>query len=169
MHMKIPIVDENDNQIGIKERSELHPTDRYRVSALWLVNQNGETLIAQRALTKKHHPGCWGCSVAGTVEEGETYEDNILKEAEEEIGLALSSQDLQLGPKILIEDEHKHFCQFYFSSSTKHTEEFVVQEDEVMEVKWVNTEELISEVREHPEKYSVDLKECLILREFKTD
>ena len=41
----------------------------------------------QTAFDKKYDPGKWGPSAAGTVEEGETYQSNIIKELQEEIGL----------------------------------------------------------------------------------
>jgi len=84
---KIVIVDENDNKIGHKEYGETNPDDIYRVSALWLTNQKGEVLIARRAYNKKLDPGKWGTAASGTVDEGETYYENIVKETEEEIGL----------------------------------------------------------------------------------
>jgi len=84
---KIIIVDENDKIIGYKERGTLNFRDIYRVSALQVKNSVGQILLAQRKLTKKKNPGKWGPAVAGTNDEGETYESNIIKEAEEEIGL----------------------------------------------------------------------------------
>ena len=83
--MRIPIVDENDNVIKNIDAGEKKPGEISRVSALWVTSEEGEILLAQRAVTKKRDPGCWGPAVAGTVEEDETYEDNIIKEAEEEI------------------------------------------------------------------------------------
>jgi len=88
MPVKIIIVDENDNPIGLKERGTLdYDKDIYRVSALWITNSKGQILIARRALTKKQNPGKWGPGVAGTIDEGETYDSNIIKEAKEELGL----------------------------------------------------------------------------------
>ena len=85
--MKIPVVNQQDEIIGYKEKSLITTDDIYRVSALWITDTTGRILLAKRAFTKSRHPGLWGPAVAGTVEEGETYESNIIKEAEEEIGL----------------------------------------------------------------------------------
>lgn len=85
--MLIPIVDEEDNIIDYKERKKLDLKDIYRVSALWIENSKGEILLAQRSFNKKHHPGLWGPAVAGTVEKGESYEENISHEIEEELGI----------------------------------------------------------------------------------
>lgn len=161
--MRIPVVNESDEQIGVREREELLPEDIYRVSALWLLNQEGQVLLAQRALTKRHHPGLWGCSVAGTVEAEETYESNILKEAEEELGLSLTSADLRIGPKLRIEGQYRHFCQFYFAHITKKIPELKIEAHEVIAVRWMDMPGFIEDVRNFPEKYSINLEECLLL------
>ncbi len=90
MSEKIIIVDSNDVILGEKERSLLRPDDIYRVSALWVFDSQKRVLLAKRALVKKHYPGKWGASVVRTNIAGETYEENIKREAMEEIGLNLS-------------------------------------------------------------------------------
>ena len=87
MKEKIIIVDKNDKIIGYKIRGTLDKNGIYRVSALWITNSLGEILLARRSRKKDKHPLKWGPAVAGTVEEGETYEQNIVKEAWEELGL----------------------------------------------------------------------------------
>ena len=102
MEPNIVVVDGEDNVIEHKSREAV---DRegliYRVSALWIKNSSGESLLARRARTKTHSPGMWGPAAAGTVEEGESYEKNIIKEAEEELGVENTSFDM--GPKTFIE------------------------------------------------------------------
>lgn len=111
---KIVIVDDKDNIICYKNRSEVRQEDIYRVSALWIINTKGEILLAKRALTKAHDPGKWGPAVAGTVEEGETYKTNIIKEAEEELGLKLIDLDLVEGPKKRHYGKHNFFHNYIF-------------------------------------------------------
>ena len=53
----IPLVNEQDEIIGYKERAEIKTEDIYRVSALRITNSQGEILVAQRAFTKKNNPG----------------------------------------------------------------------------------------------------------------
>ena len=71
--MKIPIVNEQDEIIGHKEKKDRNPKDIMRITALWLTDLEGNMLLAQRSFNKKHDPGLWASAVAGTVEEGETY------------------------------------------------------------------------------------------------
>lgn len=147
--MKIILVDEKDNVIGSKERSKLnHPEDIYRVSALWITNNKGDILLAQRALTKDKDPGLWGPSVAGTVELGETYDDNIKKEISEEIGL--KNVKLKKGPKIMVSSPRRYFCKWYFLKTDKKAEDFTIQKEEVAQVKWFSKEKLMKMLKETP-------------------
>lgn len=148
---RIVIVNDQDEIIGYKERGTLVKEDIYRVSGLWVTNSKGDILLAQRQLGKRHDPGKWGPAVAGTVDEGETYESNIVKEAEEEIGL--KGIKPTKGPNRRVSDEYNYFCQWYTLAVDKPAEEFTIQEDEVEQVKWFTRAELHKELREHPDKY----------------
>ena len=149
--MKIIIVDENDNQIGIKDRKDVLEQDIYRVSGLWVVNSKGEILLAQRAFNKSYDPGKWGPAVAGTVEEGETYDSNIIKEAEEELGLKDIKPDR--GPKTRKVGKHNYFAQWYFLSLDMDIDEFKFRTEEVAALRWINKEKLLEEFTSHPEEY----------------
>ena len=158
--MRIPIVNEQDEIIGYKDREDRSQKDITRVSALWVTDKEGNVLLAQRAFSKKHHPGLWGPAVAGTVEEGETYESNIIKEAEEEIGL--TEFNPILGPKIRRSSIHEYFCQ-WFTFVADHDYMFTKRDGEVEEVKWFSQNELIQLLQEKPQiflegmkNYSVD-------------
>lgn len=148
---RIVIVNENDEIIAHKERGTLIHSDIYRVSALWVKNSKGDILLAQRQFTKSHDPGKWGPAVAGTVDEGETYEQNIVKEAEEEIGLK-NIRPIP-GPKVRMTGEYNYFDQWYTLVIDKAAEKFTIQEEEVEQVKWFARAELEKELREHPENY----------------
>lgn len=148
---KITIVNQADEIIGYKTRGTLSEADFYRVAALWLTNSRGEILIAKRHHLKATHPGKWGPAVAGTVEEGETYETNIIKEAEEEIGL--KNIKPTLGPKITILGSQPHFTQWYTLVLDREISEFKLQTSEVAAVKWISPEDLRTELQENPAEY----------------
>ena len=154
---RIVIVDKNDKLIGYKKRGTLDKEDIYRVSALWITNSKNEILLARRHRDKKHHPNMWGPAVAGTVDEGESYEDNIIKEAEEELGLM--GVKPTLGPKRETKDEFHHFTQWYTLVIDKDVSEFKIQEDEVEEVKWFKKEELIKSLNDSSEMFLPTMKE----------
>lgn len=147
------IVDENDNLIGHKWKEEFDPEqDIYRVSALWLRNLKGQVLLAQRGLKKKNGGGQWGPAVAGTLEYDETYEDNIIKEISEEIGLR--GLTLQRGTKRYIEaDGRKYFCVYFYGVSDIAVDVFVLEEGLVETVRWVSEEWLADDILRHPDAY----------------
>lgn len=161
--MKRLVVNQNDEIIGAKERDELDfAKDIYRVSALWLTNSKGEVLIAQRGLRLNNAPGSWGPAVAGTVEDNETYEDNIYKEAKEEIGL--TGIKLEFGPKLFRSAERSYFCQFFTALVDKDTQDFNLDPFEVEKVKWVDFYKLQQDIKDHPGKYGGSIQ--LIIEAF---
>jgi isopentenyldiphosphate isomerase len=112
-------------------------------------------------LTKKHDPGKWGPAVAGTVEENESYESNIIKEASEELGLI--NIKMEKGPKIKNNGIHHYFTQWFVTAIDKPLDYFKVQKIEVMEIKWFDKSQLERETKEHPEQFLKSVSECLKL------
>lgn len=146
---KIIIVNTDDEIIGYKARGSITKEDIYRVSALWITNSKGEILLAKRHHTKLHRPNMWGPAVAGTNEESETYESNIIKEAKEEIGLKHIKPTL--GPKLEITDSH-HFTQWFTLKVDESISDFKIQTDEVEEIKWFTPQELKNKLQRQPEE-----------------
>lgn len=150
---RIVIVDSEDREISSKNRLDINSEDIYRVSALWITNCKGEILLAQRSFSKKSNPGKWGPGVAGTVEVGESYDDNIYKEAEEELSISdLIFTKLQ---KVYNSEslDRKYFCQWYHVVIDRPAEFFVKQDEEVEEIRWFSYRELLQELTENPDKF----------------
>jgi len=156
---KIPVVNENDDLLEYKERESLDQKDIYRVSALWLTNSQGQILLAQRALNKSHDPGRWGPAVAGTVEEGEDYEKNILKEIKEELGL--NEIKLNKSIKIRRKTKYNYFVQWFTAVINKTENEFKIQKAEVEKIKWFTKEELKKELQNNPDNFTSGFKDYL--------
>jgi isopentenyldiphosphate isomerase len=131
----IPIVDINDNLIGYKYRSALVDGDIGRITCLWVMNDQGKVLLAQRSFTKKKDPGLWSSAVAGTVEQGETYESNIKKEAEEEIGLV--GAELKPLYKFYYSSRKPFICMIFYAVVNQPIDYFRRQVDEVEKLAWV--------------------------------
>jgi len=150
--MKIQIVDRQDNLIGAKERTEVNrDKDIFRTAALWLRNGRGEVLLAKRSLSKDKDPGMWGPAVAGTVDEGETYDTTIYREAEEEIGL--HGVQFELGPKVFYDYARPQWVQWYFAVVDRPIEKFTKQDDEVDELMWTDEKSLLGDVENNQAKY----------------
>ena len=151
MKPKIIIVNEDNQIIAHKYRSDVKTEDIYRVSALHVANSEGQVLLAQRKFTKNHDPGKWGPAVAGTVEEGESYEDNIKKEAFEEIGLTGIEFEKWICRRN--RGEHNYFSQQFRAIVDKKIEDFTIQEEEVEQIKWFSKDEINELFNEKPEMF----------------
>lgn len=159
--MRVIVVNEKDEVIGHKERKDANEHDITRISGLWIFNSNKELLLAQRSFNKTHSRGKWGPAVAGTVEEGETYVSNIIKEAREELGVTITEEQLITGPHEFRETSHKYFHQTYAVKVDLPIESFKLQEEEVASIRWVPIEELCRWVREKPDDFTPSTRAAL--------
>ena len=151
--MKIPIVDEDDNIICHKERSEKTKEELCRASDLWITDTEGNILLAQRSFKKAHYPGEWGPAAAGVVEEGETYESCIIRETEEEIGL----KDIE--PELSFKNRyHNCLAQHFKLTLPVGFNDFILQKEEVEQVKWFTKDELLKEIEENSNNYMTGLE-----------
>ncbi len=153
----IPIVDERDKLICYKERGSIKSGEIYRVSSLCIINSKNQILLARRALTKSHNPGKWGLSVEGTVEKGETYDSNIIKEAEEELGL--NGIKPVKGLKVRVKSLYNYFCQIYHLKIDKEPKEFKIRKEEIEEIKWFPKKQFFKLVNDCPENFIENMKE----------
>jgi isopentenyldiphosphate isomerase len=153
MHRKqeIIIVDEHDSIIGYKPRDQIQREDIYRVSAVWITDTHGKILLARRSFTKKTDPGKWGPAAAGTLEKGETYETNIKKETQEELGITGIIFTPSL--KKRRQGERNFFVQYYTAIVDRDRITLSIQHDEVAEIHWFTREELAREVSLHPGEF----------------
>jgi isopentenyldiphosphate isomerase len=157
---KVVIVDEHDSEVTLKTYDELRYEDIYRVTTLWLTDlENKYCLVTQRKWTKRNDPGKWMMAVSGTVEEGEDYDENMVVEIEEEIGL--TGVTTKKEAKNFIDDGlHKFFVQYYSAQIDKETK-ITIQEEEVEQYQWILISELLEWVNMKPEDFVPSMKESL--------
>jgi isopentenyl-diphosphate Delta-isomerase len=78
-----------------KPKAHVHRDgDWHRAAHVWLVTPDRRVLLQKRALSKENWPGKWDVSVAGHVSSGESAADAAIREAAEEIGLAIDAEEL---------------------------------------------------------------------------
>jgi isopentenyldiphosphate isomerase len=90
-------VTENDEILGPVKRSLVHgnPMLIHRSVHVLVINSAGLLLLQKRSLRKDTQPGKWDTSVGGHVGFGQSYTQAAVREAEEELGLAI---DLEVDP-----------------------------------------------------------------------
>ena len=85
----LDIVDEHDRVIGRASRDECHndPSLIHRVAHIMVFDFKGRILLQLRGRDKRIQPGKWDTSVGGHLAQGETYEQGVRRELEEELGI----------------------------------------------------------------------------------
>ncbi len=155
----IPIVDKDDQIITHKKRADVQPNDIYRITALWVIDDKNNVLIEQRSWKKKKDPGRFSAAVVGTVEKNETYEFNVVKEAEEEIGL--SNVPLHFIKKYLYQGNSSFFCSIFYVVVNQPLSYFKYQKEEIEQLLWISYPDLIQDLKDHPDKYVPSLPDFL--------
>lgn len=148
---RIPIVNEQDKIVCYKERDDTTYKDIRRIVSLFLFNEKGETLLAKRHPNKLISPNRWGPAVDGTVDEGYDYDATMRKEMEEELGLK-TVEPIFISKEFYTITEAKRFCSYYYAIVPDNTE-FILQESEVTEVKWISIPDLKKWFLEKPEEF----------------
>ncbi len=92
------IVDENNKLTGeIRPKSEVHEKGLWhRASHVWVIDSDYRILVGKRAKTKKSRPSLWDITAGGHIDTGEDATVSAAREMEEELGLTIHPQDLQL-------------------------------------------------------------------------
>jgi len=84
------IVDEDDKVVGTATRKDVHARGLMHRSVLFfLLDRKGRIFVSQRTATKEFFPEYWSIVFGGHLHAGETYEQAIARESEEELGLRL--------------------------------------------------------------------------------
>lgn len=147
------LVNDNDEVIGYKNRSELLDSDRWRICSVLLVNDKREVLITQRAANKRHSPLKWGPSCAGTLSKGESYEECAVRELEEELGVTTDDIRVLLYDRYEGYNGSKRYCKTFVTECDWTLDKFVVQKEEVESLEWVGIDELKKRFLEKPENF----------------
>lgn len=158
----IDVVDENNEltgeKVGIKE---LHSKEFwYRAVTIIILNSKNELLLQKRAPTKMKLPNTWSIT-QGHVDSGENVEDAALRETQEELGIRnLKREDFEFFciKKCARKYENiidNHFKNIFILRTDLKPHEFVLQKDEVSEVRYFTIEEL-KDICQNKEKYEKD-------------
>lgn len=85
----LSIVSESDTVTGQATREECHSNGLIHRSVMFFIfDKEGRVLVTKRTDNKDFFPGYWSIVLGGHVHAGETYEDAVKRELEEETGIA---------------------------------------------------------------------------------
>lgn len=112
----LDVVDKNDSVIGTMRRSDVYNQGlkNFRVINVFVINSNGELWIPRRAADKRIFPFCLDMGVGGHVESGETYEEALKRETQEELNIDITKAQVSyLGHLTPHDDDMSAFMNVY--------------------------------------------------------
>lgn len=139
----IEVIDDNGNFTGeVVDIKELHDRNllHYEI-VVFIVNDNKEVLLQKRSTNKRFNANKWAV-LAGHVDAYESLEEAALREIQEELGVSVER------PKLIPLGKH-NLTYYYFVKSNLKEEDFVLQKEELSEVKWIPIEEVIMRILNH--------------------
>jgi isopentenyldiphosphate isomerase len=82
------VVDDQDQVVGQRPRSEVHRLGlMHRAAHVLVFNGAGQVFLQKRSMKKDRQPGVWDSSASGHINAGEDYDTGAARELREEIGL----------------------------------------------------------------------------------
>ena len=146
------VVDRSDTVIGHASREEVHQNGLLHRSAHLLVfDGSGRVLLQKRSMVKDRFPGRWDSSVSGHVDSGESYDQCIVREAMEEIGIRLAATPERLFKVDACDETDQEFSWVYRTYSEGP---FAPNEEEISEIRWFTGDEVSHLVKTDPESVS---------------
>ena len=139
----IDIVDENNQLTGqVEDRWVAYDKGLWkRTVSCWIMNEKGEVLLQKRTANKKLNPNKWA-KTGGQIDSGETPEEAIIREVEEEIGIRIPKEQIKVVDIFKKNNKNPQFAyQFVFVVNYK-IEEYKLQKEEVSEVKYTTIEDI---------------------------
>ncbi len=159
----LDILDEDGKRvISVEERDTAHYLGLLHATVhIWIVRPDPsggwEILCQKRSRTKDSNPGCWDISSAGHIGAGDTRENAVVRELEEELGLRRDIRDMEyIGftrrkidkpfyGKLWPDNQISHI---YICRGDVDEKTLVLQESEVESVEWFMLDELIRRTKE---------------------
>lgn len=121
---------------------------------VFVVNDNNQVLLQKRSANKKHFPNKWTV-LSGHVEDfDESFETAAVRELKEEIGLNVNISELKYlsENEVIKEDGSTHITKYYSIISNKKEDEYIIQKEELSEVKWYSCNDFINMMESNDER-----------------
>lgn len=151
------LVDGNDNPIGFEEKVKCHlPNGKlHRAFTVLLFDKDGKLLLTRRSQTKMLWPGDWDGTVASHPRKTETYVSSAERRLPEEIGASCKLDYLfKFEYHVPYKDvgSENEVCGTLVGLVSEPFNPKLV-EDEITEIKWLNSEDLFSDMEKNPQIY----------------
>ncbi len=153
----VVLVDRQNNVLGTSPKLATHNsnTPLHRGFSLFLFNSKGELLLQQRSHKKKTWPLIWSNSVCGHPMLNESNENAAKRRLDYELGLKINNVKMIL-PDFSYKTElngivENELCPVMVAFTDEKPKP---NNNEVEDIKWINWQEFVTDVKNNPGKYS---------------
>ena len=174
----LDIVDENGIPTGeVVERKIAHSEGiLHRTAHVWLLRrkENGvQILLQKRSDNKDSFPDCFDISSAGHIPAGVDFKPSAIRELKEELGYVAEIEELiYVGTRRIKFKEIFHNELFIDNQVSRvyvlwcdlNEREFILQQEEVSEVKWFDFDECYKGVKENTIHHCIYVEELDLIR-----
>lgn len=92
------------------------------------------------------------------MEKGESYNENIIKELKEELGIK-NVKLIREQKNNTLNQEYRHFTQWFKATINKEISGFTIDKKEVDEIKWFSKKEFMNRFNKNPEHFLKRMKD----------
>lgn len=161
---------ENTQKISEADRDTVHNNNLWhRQISVWVMNDKNEVLLQRRSSLRQQSPNKYSVCT-GHIDANEEIITAALRELKEEIGLMVAEDNLEFIDMYRNEEKgNNSFKYTYLVKTDKKVDEFVMQKEEVCELKYITLEELEKMIQNKDEELTLSKKSYakLILEELK--
>lgn len=139
----IDIFDENNNLTGqVEDRWVAFKKGLWRRTvSCWIMNEKGEVLLQKRTANKRRNPNKWA-KTGGQVDSRETPDEAIFREVKEELGVEISKEQIKDMAICKSDEINRRFAYNYIFVVDYKINDYILQEEEVAEVKYIDIEDM---------------------------
>jgi isopentenyl-diphosphate delta-isomerase type 1 len=146
------VVNERDEVIGHKPRSEVHAHGLlHRAVHILVFNSSGEVFLQKRSAEKDSEPSKWTSSACGHVDSGEDYDACAVRELREEIGLGVTKAPERLFKIDACKGTGWEFCWVY---RCENAGPFQLDPDEIETGDWFAPETVTCQLKSRPAAFA---------------
>ncbi len=159
---RVILVDEQDKEVGTMEKIEAHEKALlHRAFSIIVFNDAGQMMLQRRALSKHHSPGLWTNTCCSHPRPGESLEEATRRRIVEEMGFECEMHEVfsfiykAAFDRGLTEHELDHVFMGI------HNDDPLINPEEAEEWKWIDVDDLLADMKESPDNYTVWFKIAL--------
>jgi len=152
---EVVLVDIFDNEIGVETKENAHKSPMlHRAFSIFIYNNKNEVLIQKRASHKYHSPSLWANTCCSHPKKGENIKESAIERLKDEVGIEADIDELYSFIYISKYKDNLYEYELDHVFIGEYNGDFILNEEEASEAKWISLEDLSSDLVKNPRNYA---------------